>query len=342
MSCELPSQLSFTPDPSGPRGTGAVHFVVINADDLGICQEVNEAVNEAHRHGILTSASLMANGGAFDDAVENVIGSNSNLGVGPHLCLTSGRSVLPPGRLPDLVDASGRFRHGFLSLLIALRSRPASLEKQIEAELDAQFARIAGAGVTIDHVDSHRYVHMIPAIFDITVKLAHRFGSRWIRIPHERIRTLCAWLGPRTTLNRLRNLPKQQVLAALSRRNRRRLNGLQTADQYHGLLDSGAVTGPVLAHLLTHAAPGVTEIATHPAHTVRSELREFVANDVSFVSSPARHQELQALLRTAPFEDPGGVEIRSARFSDLEPKPRQPAVQPSARWCAAAVNPSNR
>ena len=39
--------------------------LIVNADDFGLSEAVNRAVIEAHEHGIVTSTSLMAGGGAF-------------------------------------------------------------------------------------------------------------------------------------------------------------------------------------------------------------------------------------------------------------------------------------
>ena len=41
--------------------------LIVNADDLGWTAGVNRGIAEAHRNGIVTSASLIANGGAFED-----------------------------------------------------------------------------------------------------------------------------------------------------------------------------------------------------------------------------------------------------------------------------------
>ena len=118
--------------------------VVITADDLGIALETNAAVEVAHREGILTSASLMANMPAFADAVA-IAHRNPQLGIGVHLVLTSGRPVLPPQRVPLLVDARGRFRHGYASLSRLL------LGSQREAGVrDGGEAQAVGGAVVVE------------------------------------------------------------------------------------------------------------------------------------------------------------------------------------------------
>ena len=91
-------------------------YLIINADDLGLSVATNLAIRRAFREGVVTSASLMANMPALDHAIEHVIHGSPHLGVGVHLCLTSGRPVLA-GQVPLLVDEEGCFRHGFSGLL---------------------------------------------------------------------------------------------------------------------------------------------------------------------------------------------------------------------------------
>lgn len=296
-------------------------IVVINADDLGISREVNQAIAEAHRHGILTSASLMANGPAFEHAVETVIGPNPQLGIGVHLCLTSGNSVSSPARIPDLVDGDGRFRHTFSSLLRAVLVRPELLVPQIERELTAQLEVIQHRGIMIDHLDSHRYIHMIPAIFRIVHKLAKQHGKTWVRKPLESVTPIACWLRLRNTIHRLRNLPKQALLAYFSLTSRG-LPEIPHADFYHGILDSGSMTSPVLSQLCRMARHGVTEIVTHPAYPAgRPPLDNRV--DAMFLASERRLAELRALLELKQIESKGCCPIVFSRFGDIPPRQNQ-------------------
>ena len=82
--------------------------LIVTGDDFGLAVPVNEAIEEAHRHGILTAASLMVGAEAAADAVERARRLPS-LRVGLHLVLVEGRSVLPPEAIPDLVDRHGEF-----------------------------------------------------------------------------------------------------------------------------------------------------------------------------------------------------------------------------------------
>ena len=138
-------------------------FVVVNADDLGIAPSVNDAICQAATDGLLTSASLMPSMPAFEHAIQCVSRRCPELGLGAHLCLTSGRPITPPREIPLLVDAAGRFRHSFGSLWRLCHSAAATdAGTQIRQEWTAQLDRLDAAGIALDHVDSHQHVHAIP------------------------------------------------------------------------------------------------------------------------------------------------------------------------------------
>jgi len=85
-----------------------VRKLIVTGDDFGLAVPVNEAIEEAHRRGILTTASLMVGAGVVADAVERAR-RLPTLKVGLHLVLVEGRPVLPPREIPDLVDGEGEF-----------------------------------------------------------------------------------------------------------------------------------------------------------------------------------------------------------------------------------------
>lgn len=303
--------------------------VVINADDLGICPETNAAIEIAFRRGILTSASLMPNMPAFDQAVDQMIASNPRLGIGLHLVLTSGPSVAHPGAVPLLVDGEGRFRHGFggICRLLAGRSRRAALA-QVRMELQAQFEKVRSAGVAIDHVDGHQHVHMIPQIWRSVLELAPRYGCTVVRLSDERF-----FGEPRRPFGQSAmlgvNFAKKVVLTACARENRRQLARLRqsgglirSADRFVGVLDSNGMGVEVLKHALSSAPVGVSEILTHPglmaAHRGRGRQPRFAicsAADRTFLASSNRRLELEALLEPGLRRtiDESGVQLKSFR-----------------------------
>jgi len=271
-------------------------LVIFTADDLGICEATNQAINRAFCEGVLTSASLMASGPAFEHAVEEVVAPNPRLGVGLHLCLTSGHSVTAPERIPLLVDHRGRFRHGFSSLCRLLISGRAAALTQIERELSAQFQHLAIAGVIADHVDSHRHFHMIPPIFELVTKLTRQHGCAAVRISHEPLRAPLYLLRPGRLASTMQNLPKKVVLSILARQNRRHVHGFSVPRSVFGILDSGDMNVAALTRSISNAPEGLIEIITHPGTANAIPDADLDRSDRRFLRSPNREQELQALM----------------------------------------------
>jgi len=292
--CQSPA-----PSTSGPRALAHdkhMKRLIINADDLGICRSTNRAIAEAFRHGVLTSTSLMANGPAFEDALEHVVRPNPELGVGLHVCLTNARSLLPRKEIPLLVDDRGRFRHGFLSLYQLTLTRPKAAAEQIGRELSAQFERLMAAGVSIDHVDGHRHVHMIPAVFRTVTRLARRYRRPGIRISHEPYPRLQRLLQPSRLPLLLTNLPKKLVLSTLAAWSCRHADGLQAPDRVFGILDSGRMDFTALQAAIASASDGLTEIITHPGGQYPDLDPAADPMESRFLGSPWRHAEFQALV----------------------------------------------
>jgi predicted glycoside hydrolase/deacetylase ChbG (UPF0249 family) len=163
--------------------TGTKHLV-ITADDFGRARSINRAVATACDWGLLTAVSLVAGGEAFDEAV-GLVSRYPGLSVGLHVTLSDGPSVLPPSRIPDLVNSEGYFvRDPALAGLRYWRLRH-RIAGQIEAEVEAQFNRLERAGIVLTHVDCHHHLHVHPVVFDIVARQAAQRNITWIRIPRE-------------------------------------------------------------------------------------------------------------------------------------------------------------
>ncbi len=158
--------------------------LVVNADDLGLTIGVNNGIFHAFDRGILTSASLMANAPAVADALRGVR-SRPAFGTGVHLTLVDGMPMLPPDRVPTLVEDDGRFYPSWKPFIVACLLGRVSIQ-DVERELTAQIDSVASEGIEITHLDAHKHAHLYPPIFDIAVCLAERFGIPVIRVPYER------------------------------------------------------------------------------------------------------------------------------------------------------------
>ena len=229
----------------------------MTADDFGLAPEVNEAVETAHRDGILTAASLMVGGAAIQDAVERAR-RLPDLRVGLHLVLVEGRPVLPPDAVPDLVGPGGDFRRDMVRMSFEMAARP-RVRRQVEAEIAAQFEAFARTGLPLDHVNAHKHFHLHPLIGGIVLKVGRRFGMRAIRAPVE----------PKPVLRQVESQGavggRLEAMMARRLRRRARASGLVVTDAVFGLAFTGAMTAGRVAGLLKRCPPGLVELYVHPA-----------------------------------------------------------------------------
>ena len=153
----------------------------MTADDFGLADEVNQAVERAHVEGILTAASLMVGAPAATRAVE-LARRLPRLAVGLHLALVDAAPVLPPSAVPDLVDKHGRFRANMAFAGATIFFLP-HVRKQMEAEVRAQFEAYRATGLALDHVNAHKHFHMHPSILSTILEMAKEFGVPAVALP---------------------------------------------------------------------------------------------------------------------------------------------------------------
>jgi len=231
--------------------------LIITADDFGAAPEVNDAVEAAHRGGVLTAASLMVAAPAAGDAIARARRLNS-LRVGLHLTLLQGRPVLPAHAVSRLLDREGTFlsNPAVLGMRI-MASREA--RRQLAAEIGAQFAAFADSGLALDHCNAHLHFHLHPLVGPLLVAIGARFGLRAVRLPLEPAAVLRkveprAWSASATLT----------VPFALALRRRLAKAGLLVAHHTFGLRWSGRMTAARLAGLVRQMPDGVSEIYLHP------------------------------------------------------------------------------
>ena len=237
--------------------------VTFTADDFGLTEAVNEAVERAFRDGRLNAASLMVAGPAAADAVERAR-RLPGLRVGLHLVVIEGPAVLPPAVIPDLVDASGWFPSDQLRLGVRYAFSP-RVHRQLAAEIRAQFAAFARTGLTLHHADTHKHMHLHPVVGRMMLDIGREFGLRRVRVPAEPPAVL-ARCGHRVgiagyALYHWTKLLRRQV----------RVAGMQADDNCLGIAWSGHMTRARVERLLAALPEGSSEIYLHPA-TRRDEL----------------------------------------------------------------------
>lgn len=235
--------------------------VIINGDDFGKSQEVNDAIIHAFKAGTLTSCSLMVTGEAFDHAVRSAR-ENVGLAVGIHLVTVQGKAVLSHAEIPNLVDRKGHFPESPVAAgLKYFFSRVA--REQLTKELAAQFRRFHSTGLKLSHVDSHLHMHVHPVVFAAALNLAELYQVRRMRVPYDDFRLAVRF--------QRKSLPSKAIVALifwlLTRRMRKPLldRGFSFTERVYGHLFSGGMTLEYALFLLEHLSTKTNEIYFHPA-----------------------------------------------------------------------------
>jgi chitin disaccharide deacetylase len=241
--------------------------LILNADDFGLTRGINRAVGELAAAGALTSATLMASGPAFDDAVA-IARAHPSLGVGCHIVLVDGVPVSPPETIPSLLapDRSS-FRatlRSFLAALFTRRIRP----EEIEREAIVQIRRLQTAGISVTHIDTHKHAHIFPAIARPLLRAAEQCGVRAIRDPFEPAWSLALHQGDakRRAAIRLLSMLRPHWYSLPQLRDHRLLTTDGTiAISATGVLDPDTL-GRILAAL---PSSGTFELCCHPGYNDR-------------------------------------------------------------------------
>lgn len=269
--------------------------LIVNADDLGWTGGVNRGIGEAHRRGLVTSTSLLANGRAFEAGVA-VCRDNPGLGIGVHLNLSDGPPTAEANSVRGLLNSAAQLEGGPESWLVRIAARKLSTE-EVEREWDAQISKIKRAGVSPTHLDGHKHVHMLPGLFEVALRLARKHGIAAIRIAHEES-TLRALLSAGSE-QPARVLLKQGVQARglkLLARDARELAeraGIVAADYFCGIAQTGVMTQEGVVRLLEALPEGTTEFMCHPGYLDE----ELQASATRLQAS--RQMELEILTDTA-------------------------------------------
>ena len=267
------------------KSTGGVKALIVNADDLGWTVGVNRGIAEAHRNGIVTSASLLANGKAFEDAA-NIAQALPALGVGVHLNLSDGAPMARATAVPSLVGERDEMYAGPEQLMVRKARGKLNL-LDVEREWDAQIERIRSAGIVPTHLDGHKHVHMLPGLFPIALKLAKKHSIAAIRISHEASGLRAALSGGNDSHASM--VLKQGVQARVLKffaRDARALAeraGIEIVDYFCGIAQTGAFTKEGVLHLLDKLPEGTTELMCHPGYA-----------DGDLAKTPTRLQESRA------------------------------------------------
>lgn len=269
--------------------------LIVNADDFGLTSGVNRAIVEAHRDGIVSSTTLMANGAAFADAVE-AARALPRLSVGCHVVLTDGAPVSSPAAVDTLLAIRSAEPEKFYSSLsgFAARATLGGLDReQLVTEITAQIRKIQATGIEVTHLDSHKHAHIFPEILTAMLRAARICGVRAIRSPFVPMKAIMAqqFAGKRALLKRYGQVKILNSFAGQFRRQTTRA-GVRSPDGVIGVIETGLLDSLLLRQALTSLPEGTWELVCHPgyadadlraAHTRLIEARE---RELTLLTSP--------------------------------------------------------
>ncbi len=256
--------------------------IIVTADDFGRTQAINAAVMRAHREGILTAASLMVAGDAWEEAVE-LARATPTLAVGLHLVVSGGRAVLSPHMIPHLVGPDGLFPDDPLRLGLRYALSPAA-RQELAAEITAQFERFAATGLPLSHVDGHQHLHVHPTVFSVLLPLARRYGAHGVRVPADDV--VLALRHDRRGAGTKLGWAVGLGLAAGWCRQGARASGLAVADRVYGIFQSGQMTEDYVVKVLRGLQAPAAELYFHPSLAAIGETLGPNPGDLATLLSP--------------------------------------------------------
>jgi len=242
--------------------------LIVNADDLGWTEGVNQGIADAFRNGIVTSASMLANGAAFEGGLE-VARCAPGLGLGVHLNLSDGVPLADRETVTSLLNDKGAFAGGPESLFLRQMRRGLVL-REVEIEWDAQIQKVRDAGIEPTHLDGHKHVHMLPGLFEVALRLAkrHSIGAIRVALEESSLRTALASGEKQRSGVVMKQGVQARGLKLLARdvRGQAERAGIATADYFCGIAQTGELTQEGLKKFLKSLPEGTTELMCHPGY----------------------------------------------------------------------------
>jgi hopanoid biosynthesis associated protein HpnK len=274
-----------------------VRRLIINADDFGLTAGVNRAIVEAHELGIVTSATLMANSPAFDEAVR-FAKSSPRCSIGCHVVLLDGKPLVDPARLTSLVEAKdgNSFRSGIGGFAVrALSGRIDS--DQVDAEATAQIRKLQSHGIDVSHVDTHKHTHMFPAALRGVLRAARTCGVNAIRNPFDMV----AANFVRAQRGLWKRYAQVRTLRGLAGQFRKAVAkaGLRTPDGTLGIVATGHLDPHLFRGIANNMPEGTWEFVCHPGYldadlrSISTRLRESRPQELALLLSPESRSDLE-------------------------------------------------
>lgn len=287
--------------------------LILNADDFGLTPGVNRAIAELHAAGALTSATLMANGAAFEDAVATAH-RHPALGVGCHVVFTDGIPLSPPETIPTLLGPNGEtFRPSLASFFLAVLAGRVK-EAEIAIEAQAQIERLRQNGITPTHLDTHKHTHILPGVARPLLAVAERLGIKAIRNPFEPAWSIALGESPLIRRAQLGVIGyfRPRFLALPQIRDGR----VTTTDGTLGVSATGNLNTRTLCRTLVAMPEGAWELVCHPGYN---------DSDLDCITTRLRsHRDVERIALLAAFapcvQTPPHLPVAEfINFTDLHP-----------------------
>lgn len=262
--------------------------LIVNADDFGLTAGVNRAIIEAHARGVVTSATLMANMPAFDDAVQ-LAKEHPSLGVGLHFNITQGRPVADPLSVSSLLDQRGEFLESSAAIARRLIAGRLRIE-EVVIELRAQIEKALSAGIKLAHVDSHKHTHALPHVCRAIARTISDYGVNAMRLPRERWR-FDARAGSLKLLGQSAGAFALSQLCRAGESALRQTN-VKTTEAFFGVTQTGFWNKRWLIDLIERLPDGASELMCHPGYDdselggVKTRLRQSRESELRLLTDP--------------------------------------------------------
>jgi len=280
------------------RYTEPVRRLIINADDFGLTPGINRAIAEAQERGIVTSATLMANSHAFDEAgalARSLTANLAHFSVGCHVVLIDGEPILPRERVSSLLNPAthnGSHFHAELGTFALAAFRGKLRPEEIEAEATTQMYRLQEVGLPPSHFDTHKHVHMLPAVLRPLLRAARSCSVPAVRNPFGQVWPLS--FGDMTQRGLWKRFGQFSVLRSFAAKFRREVeaHGLRTTDGSLAVLVTGMLDLKLFSKILDGIPEGTWEFVCHPGYNdadldkVRTRLRESRVRELELLTSP--------------------------------------------------------
>lgn len=277
--------------------------LIVNADDFGITPGVNRAIVEAHHHGIVTSATMMAGASAFDDAADmarSAAQDDAQFSVGCHVMLVDGTPLLTAEQVPSLlesVNGAPQFRATLKKFALAALAGKLHA-REVEAEATAQIQRVQQAGIAVSHVDTHKHAHMFPAVLRPFLRAAKACGINAVRNPFEPAFSKHIGQGGwKLRERRLQMHVLQRFVADFQREVA--AAGMRATDGALGVLVTGVLDLSIFTQIISKVPEGTWEFVCHPGYNdrdldqVRTRLRESREQELEVFTSPEARKVLE-------------------------------------------------